>query len=88
MIGEEGTGFSTAMQTLDITRITIGAQALGIAQGALDAAVAYAKERRQFGKAIAEFQGLQFMIADMAMKVDRSPVAGVPGRSEVRADGT
>ncbi|MFN8125756.1 MAG: acyl-CoA dehydrogenase family protein [Candidatus Nanopelagicales bacterium] len=69
MIGEEGTGFSTAMQTLDITRITIGAQALGMAQGALDAAVAYAKERKQFGKAIAEFQGLQFMIADMAMKV-------------------
>mgnify|MGYP000872282146 FL=1 len=69
MIGAEGTGFTTAMQTLDITRITIGAQALGMAQGALDAAVAYAKERKQFGKAIAEFQGLQFMIADMGMKV-------------------
>lgn len=69
MIGPEGTGFSTAMKTLDITRITIGAQALGLAQGALDASVAYAKERRQFGKAIAEFQGIQFMIADMAMKI-------------------
>ncbi|MDZ7577988.1 MAG: acyl-CoA dehydrogenase family protein, partial [Candidatus Nanopelagicales bacterium] len=69
IIGEPGTGFSTAMRTLDITRITIGAQALGLAQGALDAAAAYAKERHQFGKAIAEFQGIQFMIADMAMKI-------------------
>lgn len=69
IVGPEGTGFSTAMKTLDITRITIGAQALGLAQGALDASVEYAKERRQFGKAIAEFQGIQFMIADMAMKV-------------------
>jgi len=69
IIGDEGTGFSTAMQTLDITRITIGSQAIGMAQGALDASVAYAKERQQFGKAIAEFQGIQFMIADMAMKL-------------------
>jgi alkylation response protein AidB-like acyl-CoA dehydrogenase len=69
MIGPEGTGFSTAMRTLDITRITIGAQALGLAQGALDASIEYAKDRRQFGKAIAEFQGIQFMIADMAMKI-------------------
>jgi alkylation response protein AidB-like acyl-CoA dehydrogenase len=69
MIGPEGTGFSTAMKTLDITRITIGAQALGLGQGALDASVGYAKERRQFGKTISEFQGVQFMIADMAMKL-------------------
>ncbi len=69
IIGAEGTGFATAMQTLDITRITIGAQALGLGQGALDAAVAYAKDRRQFGKSIGEFQGLQFMLADMAMKL-------------------
>ena len=69
MIGAEGTGFSTAMKTLDITRITIGAQALGLGQGALDASAAYAKERQQFGKAIATFQGVQFMIADMAMKL-------------------
>ena len=69
MIGEPGTGFGTAMQTLDITRITIGAQALGMGQGALDYAVAYAKEREQFGKPIASFQGLQFMLADMAMKL-------------------
>ncbi|MDH2423983.1 acyl-CoA dehydrogenase family protein [Sphaerisporangium sp. TRM90804] len=70
MIGEEGTGFKTALATLDHTRITIAAQALGIAQGALDYAIGYVKERKQFGKPIAEFQGLQFMIADMAMKLE------------------
>jgi len=70
MIGEEGSGFRTALATLDHTRITIAAQALGIAQGALDYAAGYVKERRQFGKAIAEFQGIQFMLADMAMKVE------------------
>jgi alkylation response protein AidB-like acyl-CoA dehydrogenase len=70
IIGAEGTGFKTALRTLDHTRPTIGAQAVGIAQGALDVAIAYAKDRRQFGKAIAEFQGLQFMLADMAMKVE------------------
>ncbi|WP_252436388.1 acyl-CoA dehydrogenase [Pseudonocardia humida] len=70
IIGAEGTGFKTALRTLDHTRPTIGAQAVGIAQGALDIAVAYAKERKQFGKHLAEFQGLQFMLADMAMKVE------------------
>ena len=70
MIGEEGTGFITALKTLDHTRSMIGAQAVGIAQGALDAAVAYVKERKQFGKAVAEFQGVQFMLADMAMKTE------------------
>jgi alkylation response protein AidB-like acyl-CoA dehydrogenase len=70
IIGEPGTGFKTALATLDHTRVTIAAQALGIAQGALDYAVAYAKERKQFGKAIAEFQGLQFMLADMAMQIE------------------
>ncbi|MEW2296642.1 acyl-CoA dehydrogenase [Streptomyces sp. NPDC006743] len=69
MIGAEGTGFATAMKTLDHTRITIAAQALGIAQGALDYAKGYVKERKQFGKPIADFQGIQFMLADMAMKV-------------------
>jgi alkylation response protein AidB-like acyl-CoA dehydrogenase len=69
MIGEEGTGFATAMKTLDHTRITIAAQALGVAQGALDYAKGYVQERKQFGKAIAEFQGIQFMLADMAMKI-------------------
>ncbi|MDH6124096.1 acyl-CoA dehydrogenase family protein [Kitasatospora sp. GP82] len=70
IIGAEGTGFATAMKTLDHTRITIAAQALGIAQGALDYAKGYVKERKQFGKAIAEFQGVQFMLADMAMKLE------------------
>ncbi|MCW2715523.1 MAG: fadE25 [Frankiales bacterium] len=72
MIGEEGTGFKTALKTLDHTRLGIGAQAVGIAQGALDAAVAYVKERRQFGKAISDFQGVQFMLADMAMRIEAS----------------
>ena len=70
LIGAEGTGFKTALATLDHTRITIAAQALGIAQGALDYAVGYVKERRQFGKPIADFQGVQFMLADMAMKLE------------------
>jgi len=70
VIGEPGTGFRTALATLDHTRPTIGAQAVGIAQGALDVAIGYVKERKQFGKAIAEFQALQFMIADMAMQVE------------------
>ncbi|MFJ4714895.1 acyl-CoA dehydrogenase family protein [Streptomyces sp. NPDC088785] len=69
MIGAEGTGFATAMKTLDHTRITIAAQALGVAQGALDYAKGYVQERKQFGKAIADFQGIQFMLADMAMKI-------------------
>ena len=60
------------MMTLDRTRIGIGAQALGIAQGALDLAVSYAKERKQFGRPIAENQGIQFMLADMAAKVEAS----------------
>ena len=70
MIGDEGTGFATAMKTLDHTRITIAAQALGVAQGALDYAKGYVQERKQFGKAIADFQGIQFMLADMAMKIE------------------
>ena len=84
MIGEEGTGFATAMQTLDHTRVTIAAQAVGVAQGALDYALDYAKERQQFGKAIADFQGLQFMLADMGMKVEaaRQMTYAAAGRSE------
>jgi alkylation response protein AidB-like acyl-CoA dehydrogenase len=70
MIGEPGTGFRTALATLDHTRITIAAQAVGIAQGALDYAAGYVKQRSQFGRAIAEFQGVQFMLADMAMKLE------------------
>ncbi|MFB4297871.1 acyl-CoA dehydrogenase family protein [Actinomadura sp. NTSP31] len=70
IIGAEGTGFKTALATLDHTRITIAAQALGIAQGALDFAVGYVKERKQFGQAIGDFQGVQFMLADMAMRLE------------------
>jgi alkylation response protein AidB-like acyl-CoA dehydrogenase len=70
LIGTEGEGFKIALRTLDHTRITIAAQALGIAQGALDYAVGYVKERRQFGHAVADFQGVQFMLADMAMKLE------------------
>ena len=69
-IGEEGQGFYIAMGTLDRSRPTIGAQAVGIAQGAIDYAAGYMKQRQQFGKPIAEFQGLQFMLADMAMKTE------------------
>ena len=70
LIGAEGSGFKTALRTLDHTRVTIAAQAIGIAQGALDHAASYAKERKQFGKAIADFQGIQFLLADMAMKLE------------------
>ena len=68
-LGVEGEGFSIAMRTLDHTRITIAAQALGIAQGAFDYATKYAHERKQFGKAIFDFQAIQFMLADMAMEI-------------------
>jgi alkylation response protein AidB-like acyl-CoA dehydrogenase len=70
IVGAEGTGFKTALRTLDHTRLTIGAQALGIAQGAVDYCTGYVQERKQFGKAIAEFQGVSFMLADMAMKTE------------------
>ena len=70
LVGDVGQGWAIAMKTLDITRVTIGAQAVGMAQGALDVALNYAQERSQFGKTIAEFQGIQFMLADMAMQVE------------------
>ena len=70
IIGAPGEGLKIALRTLDHTRITIGAQAVGIAQGALDFAIGYVKERSQFGKHLAEFQGLQFMLADMAMTLE------------------
>ena len=70
MVGARGEGLKIALRTLDHTRVTIGAQAVGIAQGALDFAVQYVKDRKQFGKAIAEFQGIQFMLADMAMELE------------------
>ena len=68
-LGAEGEGFRIAMRTLDFTRPMTGATAVGVAQAALDAAIGYAKERRQFNQPIAAFQGIQFMLADMAMQV-------------------
>jgi len=84
IIGEVGEGFSLAMRTLDHSRIAIAAQAVGVAQGALDYALGYAQERTQFGRAIADFQGLQFMLADMGMKIEaaRQLVYAAAGRSE------
>jgi len=84
IIGREGTGFDTAMRTLDHTRVTIAAQAVGVAQGALNAALAYARDRRQFGTPISELQGLQFLLADMGMKVEaaRQLAYAAAGRSE------
>jgi alkylation response protein AidB-like acyl-CoA dehydrogenase len=70
LIGDEGRGFGYAMSALDSSRPIIGAQAVGIAQGALDASCTYVQERSQFGKHLAEFQGLQFMLADMATQVE------------------
>jgi alkylation response protein AidB-like acyl-CoA dehydrogenase len=70
MIGSPGEGFKLAMHTLDHTRVTIAAQAVGIAQGALDFAKRYVRERQQFGRPVAEFQGIQFMLADMGMKLE------------------
>jgi len=70
MVGGDGEGFAVAMKCMEFNRPAMAASAIGIAQGALEAAVAYAKERRQFGRAIAEFQGLQFMMADMAMQIE------------------
>ncbi len=70
LVGEEGKGFRASMRALDMNRPTIGAQAVGLAQGALDASVAYAKERKQFKRSIAEFQGIQFMLADMSIQIE------------------
>jgi alkylation response protein AidB-like acyl-CoA dehydrogenase len=70
LVGEPGQGLKLALQTLDHTRVTIGAQAVGIAAGALAAALEYVQERQQFGRPVSDFQGVQFMLADMAMKVE------------------
>ena len=72
LVGKEGDGFKIAMEALDPGRVTVGAQGVGIAQGALDYAVDYAKRRVQFNQPIAEFQGIQFMVADMATAVEAS----------------
>ncbi len=84
IIGNEGEGFELAMRTLDHTRVTIAAQAVGVAQGALDYALEYAKEREQFGRPIADQQGLQFLLADMGMKVEaaRQITYAAAGKSE------
>lgn len=70
MLGEEGKGFRAAMRALDLNRPAIAAASVGLAQGALDVALAYAKERKQFKRTISEFQGIQFMLADMAMQLE------------------
>ncbi len=70
LIGKEGQGFKVAMKTLDGGRIGIAAQALGIAEGALDEAIAYLKERKQFGRSLSAFQGLQWMVAEMSTKIE------------------
>jgi alkylation response protein AidB-like acyl-CoA dehydrogenase len=70
LLGEEGAGFKYFMKTLDSGRISIGALGVGIAQGALDKALQYSKERKQFGKPIADFQAIQFFLADMAMEIE------------------
>jgi alkylation response protein AidB-like acyl-CoA dehydrogenase len=75
VVGEVNQGFRLAMRTLDFSRPTVAAQALGIAQGAFDFAVGYCKERQQFGSPIAAFQGMQFMFADMAMKIETARMA-------------
>ncbi len=84
VIGDVGQGFALAMQTLDHTRVTIAAQAVGVAQGALDYALGYVQERQQFGTPISDFQGVQFMLADMGMKIEaaRQLTYAAAGRSE------
>ncbi len=70
LLGREGQGFIVAMKTFDASRPGVAAQAVGIAQGALDEAASYARQREQFGKPIISFQGVQFMLADMAIKIE------------------
>lgn len=70
LLGEEGKGFINAMKTLDVGRMGVAAQSIGVAQAALDEAIKYSKERKQFGRRIADFQGISFMIADMATKLE------------------
>jgi len=87
-LGEEGDGWKIALRTLLVSRLAVGAQAVGIAQGALDFAIHYAKERTQFGKPIISFQAIQFMIADMATLVEtaRSLVYQAAARVEAQSE--
>ncbi|MDQ3940328.1 MAG: acyl-CoA dehydrogenase family protein [Actinomycetota bacterium] len=86
VIGEVNGGFRLAMRTLDFSRPTVAAQALGIAQGAFDFAVEYCRERQQFGQPIAAFQGMQFMFADMAMKIETARMAVYKAATAVDED--
>lgn len=85
LLGKEGMGFIAAMKTFDMSRPGIGAQAVGIAQGALDEAVKYSKQRKQFDKAISTFQGIQWMLADMATEVEASRALVYASAREVDA---
>lgn len=85
LLGREGTGFIAAMRTFDMSRPGIGAQALGIAQGALDEALKYAKQRKQFGKSISSFQGIQWMLADMATEIEAARALVYASAREVNA---
>lgn len=85
LLGKEGMGFIAAMRTFDQSRPGIGAQAVGIAQGALDAAIQYSRERKQFGKAISSFQGIQWMLADMATQVEAARALVYASAREVDA---
>ncbi|TMR24930.1 acyl-CoA dehydrogenase [Nonomuraea turkmeniaca] len=87
LIGEQGQGLRLALGTLDRTRVTVAAQAVGIAQGALDVALQYVKERRQFGRAVADFQGVQFMLADMEIKVRAARLLTYAAAAEAEAAG-
>ncbi len=75
LVGKEGDGFKIAMRTFDCTRITVGAAGVGIARAALDASVKFARERQQFGQVIANFEGIQFMLAEMRMRVETARLA-------------
>ena len=85
-LGAEGDGFKIAMSTLDRSRLSIAAQAVGIAQGAIDAAVAYAADRQQFGQRVADFQGIQFMLADMASQTEAARQLTYAAAARVDAD--
>src|SRR4029453_9303606 len=83
-LGEEGEGFPLALRALDHSRVTIGAQAVGIAPGPFDYALAYTQEREQFGQPVADFQGIQFMLADMAMQIEAA--RGLVYQAAAKAD--
>ena len=86
VVGAEGEGFKIAMETLDRSRLSIAAQAVGIAQGALDAAVAYAADRQQFGERVVDFQGIQWMLADMASQTEAARQLTYAAAARVDAD--